>query len=101
MAKAALAPSPESGDTPEWREKVGRAVDRARQLRGWNLDEFAEAVKRDARQVARWINGTERPQFDAIYAVPSLRQPMVIALCELAGDGVEIETVIRVVRKVA
>jgi transcriptional regulator with XRE-family HTH domain len=102
MAKAALAPSPEIGDSPQWREEIGRAIDRARQLRGWNLDEFADAVKRDSRQVARWFTGVERPQLDAVFAVESLRQPLVIALAELvASDSIRIETVIRVTRRMA
>jgi hypothetical protein len=83
------------------RQLIGRALDRARQLRGWNLDEFADAVARDPRQVARWFAGTERAQFDAIFAVVSLRQPVIVAFAEIAGEGVEVETVVRVRRKVA
>lgn len=100
MAKATYLRDPKTGESPDWREKLGRSVDRARQLRGWNLDELADAVKRDARQVARWIAGTERPQFDALFAVESLRQPLVIALAEVAQSAVEIETTIRIRREV-
>lgn len=100
MAKAALRTHPESGDRPEWRAHLGHAVLRARQLAGLSLKEFADAITRDERQVARWEKGIERPQFDAIFAVEPLRQPMVIALCELAGAAVEIETVVRI-RKIA
>ena len=80
MAKADL-PKPEI-DT--WRERIGRAIQRALSLRGWSLKEFAAAVGRDERQVGRWINGQERAQFDAIFAVDTLRAPVLQALAELA-----------------
>lgn len=80
----------------DFRAQVGRAIQRAASLRGWTLKELAAAVNHDARQVARWINGQERPHFDALFAVEELRQPLVVAIAELAGEGVEIDTVIRV-----
>ena len=73
MAKAALR----KADTSEWREKVGRAIQRAASLVGWSLKELAGAIERDPRQVARWLAGTERPQFDALFAVDVLRWPLV------------------------
>lgn len=94
MAKADLR----KPETEASRRLVGRALLRACQLRGWNLNEFADAVQRDPRQCARWFEGTERAQFDAIFAVESLRQPVVVAFAEIAGEGVEVETVVRVRR---
>lgn len=93
MAKAGLPSSPQSGESVEWRQQIGHSVERARLLRGWSLKELADAVGRDERQVAKWINGGERPQLDALFAVESLRQALVVAIAELAG--VEVETVIR------
>jgi len=81
-----------------WREQIGHAIQRAVSLLGWTLKEFAAAVKRDERQCARWINGSERPQFDVLFAVEALRQPLVLALAERAGQGVEIETTIHLRR---
>jgi len=98
MAKAALSPAPVSGEPREWREKVGRAIERAVQGRGWSLKEFAAKVERDERQIARWFSGDERPQFDVLFALPEFQQPLVVALASLAG-GVEIETVVRVAIK--
>lgn len=83
------------GPEDDFRGKVGAAIDRARTLRGWNLDELSHACRRDPRQVAKWISGLERPQFDVLFAVETFRKPLVIALAELAGQGVEIDTVIR------
>ena len=55
---------------------IGACIERARQRRGWTLDELANALpapdgadRRDPRQVQRWINATaERPQFDVLFA---------------------------------
>lgn len=68
------------------------------ELRGWSLKELAAEAVRDERQIARWITGDERPQFDTLFAIESFRQPLVLALCELAGAGVEIETTVRIRR---
>jgi hypothetical protein len=92
MAKADLR----KAENDAWREQIGRAIERSRLLRGWSLKELAVAVDRDERQVARWIVGSERPQLDALFAVESLRQPLVVALAEMAGEGIEITTHITV-----
>ncbi len=81
-----------------WRLAVGAAIERTRILSGLSLKEFARDIGRDERQIARWIDGTDRPQFDAIFGVDALRQPLVIALAELAGHGVELQTVITIRR---
>ena len=85
-------------DENVWRLAVGRAIQRAVSLRGWSLKEFSAAVNRDERQCSRWLSGSERPQFDVMLSVDSLRQPIVIALAELGGDGVEITTAITIRR---
>lgn len=77
-------------------ERVGATVERARQLRGWTLDELSGVAKRNERQIARWIKGQERTQFDVLFAIDDAlwKNALVIALAELAS-GVEIDTVIR------
>jgi transcriptional regulator with XRE-family HTH domain len=96
MAKADLR----KADGPDWRAAIGAALERTRLLAGFaSLKELAAAIGRDERQIARWIAGTERPQFDALFAVAGLRQPLVVALAELAQhDGVDIVTQITVRR---
>lgn len=103
---------PETADRPvkanlrkaemrDFRIAIGSAIDRARLLAGWSIKELAAAVSHDEAQVRRWISGVERPQFDALFAVEVLRQPLVIALAELvAGEGVTVTTQITV-RRVA
>lgn len=95
MAKADLR----KADDAAWKVNVGRAIERVKGLSGLTLKEFADAVQRDERQVARWISGAERPQVDAILAAESLRQPLIIALAELAGAGVDVETTVRIRRR--
>jgi hypothetical protein len=77
-------------------ERVGACVDRARTLRGWNLDELANHAARNSRQIGAWIKGRERTQFDVLFDIddPLWKNALVIALAELA-TGVEIDTVIR------
>jgi transcriptional regulator with XRE-family HTH domain len=96
MAKADLR----KAEMVDWRADVGRAIERMRLLCGLSLKELADVVGRDERQIARWITGAERPQLDALFAVETLRQPLVVALAELAqNDGIEIVTEIRLKRR--
>lgn len=92
MAKANLR----KAEKPDVRAQVGAAIQRAASLVGWSLKELAGHLERDPRQVARWIDGSERPHFDVLFAIEELRQPLVVAIAEeLGGEAVEIETVMR------
>jgi hypothetical protein len=82
----------------EMRRRVGHAVQRCFSLAGLTQRQAAEAMARDEAQVGRWVAGTERPQFDTILAVDCLCQPMLVALAELSGAGVEVTTQITVRR---
>lgn len=88
MAKAVLRKA-ENND-------AGRAITRARELRGWSLKEFSGVAKRGERQLARWEDGTEHPQLDTLFAIVSFRRVLIIALAELAGVGVDVETTITI-----
>jgi ribosome-binding protein aMBF1 (putative translation factor) len=98
QAKADLRKTEMEQEPANWAAEIGRVVQRVRNFSGLSLKEFAAELGREERQVARWIAGTERPQFDVLFAVEAFRQPLIIALAELAGQGVEIETVVRVRR---
>lgn len=74
---------------------VGRAIARAQSLRGWSLKEFSDAAQRNERQLARWMDGREHPQLDTLFAIESFREPLLVALAEMAGVGVVVETVVR------
>lgn len=83
-----------------WREQIGRAIERAISIAGLSQKEAAALLDRDQAQVARWVSSTERPQLDAIFAVPVLRGPIVIALAELSQD-IDVVTQITVTRRTA
>lgn len=89
QAKAYLKPV----ETVNFAEEIGGAVERAVALAGLSKKEAAAVVGVEAAQLSRWIAGTERPQFDRLFAVAELREPMVVALAKVAGA--EIETQIK------
>lgn len=98
MAKAGLPDLRKAEMDEIWRAQVGKAVERMRRAAGLTLQEFAAAVQRDERQVARWESGKEHAQIAAIVAVEALRAFLVIALAEMVQDRVEVITEIRVKR---
>lgn len=91
MAKADLRKT----ETSDWRGRIGHAIARTKALSGLSLKEFADACNRDERQVARWFDGTERPQLDAIFGAEPLRHPLTQALAEMAGAEVEVTVRLR------
>lgn len=89
--------------TPDirWNVLVGRAIQRAVSLAGLSNKEAAGQVGVDDAEFGKWLTGSSEnrhPHLDRLFAVEALRVPLVIALAELAGAGVEIDTVIRVKR---
>jgi ABC-type Zn2+ transport system substrate-binding protein/surface adhesin len=64
---------------------------------GLSLKEFARELGKNERQIARQLDGTERPQIEAVFAVPRFQPAIVIALAKRA-TGVEVDTVIHVRR---
>lgn len=85
----------------DWRQQVGQALDRAiARANRTQKEVWAALGHNDGAQLNRWIAGTERPQFDALFAIAWLRAPLVIELAKMAGAGIEIETTVRI-REVA
>jgi ribosome-binding protein aMBF1 (putative translation factor) len=94
VAKADLR----KAETQDFRVSLGAAIRRARLRSEWSLKELAGELDRDERQVARWESGDERAHWDALFAIEGFRQRLIIALAELGGASVEIETIVRVRR---
>lgn len=95
MAKASLS-EVKKIDPEALKLRVGHAV---RRTRGeLSQKEFADLIGRDQSQVVRWEKGEDRPQLDAILAVPSLQGRLVEELAALADD-VEIVTTISIRRR--
>lgn len=82
-----------------WKQRVGQAVETAISMANRTQKEtWAALGHNDGAQLNRWLAGTERPQFDALFAIDWLQQPLVIALAGLAGQGVEVTTHIQIRR---
>lgn len=71
----------------------------------WTLEEFAARLEKgtgrpnwDVRQLARWQNGSERPQFDALMTIEELREPLLIGMAKLGDMQAEITTSITLKR---
>lgn len=64
---------------------------------GLSLKEFAAKVGKDEGQLHRQMEGKERPQIEAVFAVPEFRASLVIALSRLTNE-IEMFTEIRVRR---
>jgi hypothetical protein len=77
--------------------KWGGCIDEVRGVFRLTLQQFAAELGKDERQVARWVEGKERPQIETVLAVDRFQGAMVIALARLAS-GVEVDTVIHVRR---
>lgn len=86
MAKADL----KNLEMPRWNEQIGRALVLARGMLGWTQKEAAARVNVDQATYARWEAGDERhrPQFDRIFAVEELREPVAICIARIAGMDV-------------
>lgn len=80
MLKADLR-KPENAD---FLAEIGGCLNDARAELKWSLDQLAAELKRDPRQVRRWIVGEERTQVDVVWSVPALRAPFVEALARLS-----------------
>lgn len=76
----------------DWLVAIGAAIQRAVKEAGFSNKEAAGYAKVDDAEFGKWLNGTRRPQFDKLLAVPALRRPLVIAFAQLGGEGVEITT---------
>jgi ribosome-binding protein aMBF1 (putative translation factor) len=94
MAKAALIDVRKSETRMNW-AAIGGCLDFARRDAGWNLEQLAAALDKDARQVRRWIAGEEQTQLAVVFAVRELQQPFVIALAKLAACDVTTQISIR------
>lgn len=97
MAKADL----KKLEPEDLRVALGAAIMRARMRIGWSQGEtagyLAKALRRDdfdQAQLSRWEKGTERPQFDALFAIPALRWPLIACIAEI-DEGVEVVEEIR------
>lgn len=77
--------------------KHGACMKKVMQFLGLSLEEFAFALGKDERQIARQMLGQERPQIEVVLAVDRFQGVMLIALAQLSSD-IEVETVLHMRR---
>ena len=75
--------------------QLGSCMAEVQHVFGLTLKEFAAALDKNESQVRRQIEGKERPQIEAVFAVERFQPAMVIALARLAS-GVDVDTVIHI-----
>lgn len=90
MAKAGLC---KSENRPY--ADLGRCLREVQHAFGLTLQEFALELGKNESQIRRQMEGTERPQIEAVFAVERFQGPLVIALARLAS-GVEVDTVVHI-----
>ena len=73
--------------------QLGGCLAEVQRVFGLSLKEFACELGKDERQIARQIDGTDRPQLEVVFAVERFRPALVIALARLA-TGMTIDTVV-------
>lgn len=71
-----------------WNELIGRAIQRAVALVGWTNKEAAAKVAVDDAEFGKWLSGGRRPQFDRLFAVEELREPLIVALSQMVGAAI-------------
>ena len=95
-AKTAKAGLRKTESDPHY-ARIGACIDEVRHFAGLTLKEFAAQLGKNESQMRRQIEGVERPQIEAVFAVDKFRAALVIALAKSAA-GVDVVTEIRVRR---
>lgn len=72
------------GESSDYRREIGECLDYARRIVGWTHEQLATELKKDKKQVGRWLRGEESTQLHAVFTVPALRQPFIIAQARLS-----------------
>lgn len=71
-----------------WRTRIGAAIQRAI-LAVWENNQLAAAeLEVDGAEFGKWLSGTRRPQFDRLFAIERLREPLINELARMAGASV-------------
>lgn len=96
VAKVGIS-SLRKSESAQFSAQLGACIEQVRSVCGLTLEEFSDALNRDARQIAKWIKAEERPQLETVLAVERFRGPLLIALAGLATD-VDVRTTITVRR---
>jgi transposase-like protein len=98
IARASL---PGETDRKRFAASFRLAVDRAIALSGLTKQQFAGLMGyADASALSRWISGAEPVNVDRLWSTEAIHPFLITALAEQAGHAVEIETTVRLRRRV-
>lgn len=67
----------------DWKQAVGRAIERAVMAWGKTKSEAAGAVGVDEAEFGKWLRGERRPHLDRLFAIDDLRPHLIVALARL------------------
>jgi len=95
-ARTAKADLRKADKNPNW-VKWGQCMREVMRFADLTLEEFAYALGKNDRQIARHLLGDERPQLEVVLANPRFEGPLVIALARVSS-GVEVDTVVHIRR---
>lgn len=91
-------PKPLAADWDAWKQKHGRAIERALELAGMTKQFASDRMGYpvgDQSAISKWIAGVERPQMEKLLAIEELRPWLVIAQAEVFGLPVETTIAVR------
>lgn len=83
-----------------FKQRIGKAIERALEIAHMTKQDASDRMGYGQNQapLSNWIAGRERPHLDKLFAIDGLRQPLVLALSEMAGGDVEVNIKLRIVR---
>lgn len=91
IARPVMAKANVQSQDIDWKQAVGRAIERAVGMAGLTKGEAAGRLDVDESEFAKWTRGDRRPQLDRLFAVTELRAPLVIALAGLLPDTFDVK----------
>jgi hypothetical protein len=80
----------------DWLIVIGAAIQAAVKEARLSNKEAAGKAHVDDAEFGKWLNGTRRPHFDRLLAVPELRRPLLKAIARIAGQGITVTTHIEI-----
>ncbi len=81
----------------DWMREFGLAIERALARAGMTKQDASFAMGyQDQSSVGKWIGGVERPHFDKLWAIESLRAHIAVEFAKLAGERVKVRTTVEI-----
>lgn len=69
----------------DWLARLAKVIACAVGSAGWSVKEAAAHIGVDPTEFGRWLSGERRPQWDKLFAVSELREPLLFGLARAIG----------------